>query len=248
MSISGTGRKTRRPRRTLPGGTDRRDLTPRDCSIANYDKFIPFSDTIENPLRTPPRTMEHTIPVPVWTLLLAVAAWILTNLMVWVATGKRAKSILAGAKAESQAQKEEVVAHFDEELAKLDAGAVQDKIDALDVALGAKFEEWDAAMAAMPTTIAKSLGSMKGVEMKALYGAAVEGEEELETYMAENMDASEVAMARVAAIEPGDDWKGKHPLGAMLIEWGKAEMRARMDSARNVVTLNPMGKKPRGFR
>ncbi len=193
-------------------------------------------------------TLEHTIVVPVWTITLGLVAWALTNIMIWIATGKRATKVLAGAKAESQAQKDEVVRHFDEELAKLDAGQVQDKIDALDVALGAKFEEWDVAMAAMPTNILKAMGSQKGVEMKALYGAAVEGEEELEAYAADIMDPAEIAMAKIAAIEPNDDWKSKHPLGAMLVEAGKEFMKAKMDESRGIVNMRRLPARSSEFR
>ena len=197
-------------------------------------------------------TLEHTIAVPLYALVLGIIAWLVTNIMVWVATGKRAGTILKGAKVESQAQKDEVVAHFDRELASLkrDGGevnlkeeitAVQAHIQGIDDALGAKFEMWDQALAEMPGRVRLSIYGKEGAEAKALYRAAAEGEEEIEAYMAENMDASEIAMARVEAIEPPEDWKAKHPLGNMLVEGGKEWLRAKMDEARGVVTLKKVG-------
>lgn len=210
-------------------------------------------------------TLEHTIVVPVWSVLVGFILWAVTNIMIWYATGRRATTIVAQAADEAQAQKREVVAHFDEELGKLGGGeegvdfkaeiaAVEAHIQAIDNALGAKFEEFDAQVAAMPARVLQALGSSKGVEAKALYKAAEEGEQELETYLADNMSASEVVMARVEAIEPPDDWKRAHPLGEVIVEGAKAWLKERMDAARGgpggggVMTLQPVGKKPRGFK
>jgi len=213
--------------------------------------------------------------VPVWTLLLAVAAWVGTNLMVWIATGKRAKTILAGARRESVRQKDQVVAHFDEALKempetnalteialKLDdlkGGDLKGEIDrveahiqGIDNALGSKFKEWDEAMSEMPKVVAQhvqmALGSQKGVEMKALYKAAAEGEEELEEYVAEGLDSQTRAMAKVAAITVPDEWTAKHPLGAMLIEGGKEWLKGKIDEERGVVTLKKVGGRGNKFR
>ena len=190
--------------------------------------------------------MEHTLILPTWTLFVAVIAWVATQ----VFTLWGAHYVVKRARDESVTQKDEVVGHFDEELSKLDAGEVEAQITRLDEALGGKFQEWDEAMRAMPASIAQALGSMKGVEMKALYADAVEGEEELEAYAMETVDPATIAMAKIEAIEPNADWQGKHPLGAMLIEAGKEFMRAKMDEARGVVTMKKVtsGEKPRGFR
>lgn len=185
--------------------------------------------------------------------------------MIWYATGRRATSILAGAKDDASLREKRLVGHFDERFAKLggdeegldlkaEIAAVEAHIQGIDNALGAKFEEFDAQVAAMPARVLQALGSSKGVEAKALYKAAEQGEEELETYLADNMSASEVVMARVEAIEPPDDWKEKHPLGEIIVEGAKAWLKERMDVARGgpggagVVTLKAVGKKPRGFK
>lgn len=180
--------------------------------------------------------------------------------MLWVATGKRATTILEGAKADAQTREDRLVAHFDEEFAsiqgdgdgvdlKAEIAAVQAHVQGIDDALGGKFTEWDETLRQLPTRIAQAAGSIKGTEMKALYKEAVEGEEELETYMAETMDPADIVMAKVAAIEPDEDWARKHPLGAMLVEGGKEWLRMKMDEARGVVTMKKVGtgKSPYGY-
>jgi len=203
--------------------------------------------------------LDHTIAIPIWTLLLAVLAWGITQgVTMWGAS-----YVVKRARHESVTQKDEVVEHFTRELQSMreelstskseipampDIAPLEAKIQGIDNALGAKFQELDGVLEGLPNRIRMGIMSEKGVETKALYRAATEGEEELETYMADNMDASEIAMAKIEAIEPNEDWQGKHPLGAMLVEAGKEFMRAKMDEARGVVTLSPVGKRRRGFR
>ena len=181
--------------------------------------------------------------------------------MVWIATGKRAGTILKGAREESIRQKNDVVAHFDRELQGLKLGeggadfkaeidGVKAHIQGIDDALGAKFIELDQVIQALPARVAQVAGSVKGVEMKALYAEAVEGEEELESYVVDGMDPMDVAMAKVSAIEPNEEWKGKHPLGAMLVEAGKEFFKAKIDEQRGTLTMKKVGGggRPKGFR
>lgn len=198
--------------------------------------------------------MRTLVEIPEWTLLIAVAAWAITQVFtIW-----GAKWVIGKAKAESQAQKDEVVGHFDEELTGLredltvpDIEGLEGRIDAIDNALGAKFRELDGVLAEMPTRMLQAAGSVKGVEMKAMYREAVEGEDELEEYAAEVMDPAEIAMARIESIEPSEEWGEKHPLGKMLVEAGKEVFRAKMNEARGIIDMRALpsgGKKPKGFR
>lgn len=261
-------------RRGIGRGRSLRGCTPEDPdsqrdlkgSIVNRRFKLRHSTTLfirhrhlskSNLPRDPRRTLREgartLVEIPEWTLIVAVAAWAVTQIFtIW-----GAKWVIGKAKTESQAQKNEVVTHFDEALGQLETKTtavniegLEARVQAIDEALGAKFEELDGVLDALPARMLQAAGSVKGVEMKALYKDAVEGEEELEEYMAETTDPAVIAMARIEAIEPSKEWGEAHPLGKMLVEAGKEFFKAKMDEARGVVTMKRVGgekKSPYGY-
>ncbi len=202
-------------------------------------------------------TLEHTIAVPVWTLVIGVVAWLGTNIMIWIATGRRATSILAGAKKESIAQKDEVVAHFDGKFSELggngqEAGlgaeiaAVKAHIKDIDEALGSRFTELEKSL---PATVAQALGSQKGVAMKALYAEGDEAAEEVENYAVDTLDPMEVAAIKLQGMNVSDDYREKNALGAGIIDIAKEMALGWLGERRTpgTVTMKRVGSGKSGY-
>lgn len=174
---------------------------------------------------------------------------------------------MKSARSESVRQKDEVVAHFDSELAKLKGEApelatietkvqeAREEVQAFYADFAGFAENLGKDVAKLPEILTLRLAGQKGNEVVALQ-AYMEKAEAEDIVPAQNMMeavASEdpdlimaTAMHKVANYAPSDKWVEEHPLSAMALEVGKPLVMQKMAEIMGGLTGGSPGRRALG--
>lgn len=180
--------------------------------------------------------------------LIGILLWVVTN---WhlVRTGKAIKADIDQKRAATekfvQDELKLLKRGLREDLEAPDTGALKGEVqelrqhlEKLDEALGGHFQAIHEVVEKLPERVRMAAISTKGVEMREVYAKATEAGEEVEQYVADNMDPVDIALAKVDSIEIKDAYREKNPLGALIAEGGKAWLMANLGERRGGGVVN----------
>ncbi len=114
---------------------------------------------------------------------------------------------------------------------------VQDKLEALDAALGQHLTNLQDGLRDLPARVRSSLEGKRGAEMKEIYKEANAAETKMVEYYEAEMSPEERLALRVQQIEPSPEYQEKHPGGTMLLRGFRDYISESIGSHRGTVTM-----------
>lgn len=137
---------------------------------------------------------------------------------------------------------EEVDAALESRLEGMTLEPVQEKLEALDQALGAHLTNLQTGLQDLPGRVRSSIEGVRGSEIKAVQKVYENAEEEAIAMYEAELPPGDYLASRIDALDPGPKWRAKHEIGGMIVDGVKEFLKMRASEARgNVINMRRVG-------